>query len=215
MTAPTGYSRAAGAAALAAAAVGLLYSVAFVVLRSALLSSVCLLLGGLLSLVALVALFERLGEADGQAAMLGLILGAGSALGAAVHGGYDLANVLNPPPALPDAVAALPNPVDPRGLLTFGAAGMSMAVAAWLMRRHPHFRPLAGLTWALAALLVIVYLGRLIVLTPGNPLVLIPAALTGFVVNPLWYVMLGLRLRQGETVSAAPTAAPGAAHPQL
>lgn len=200
MSERAGYGRYAGFAAAAAAAVGLLYSVAFVVLRHALLSSVCLLLGGLLSLVALVGLFARLGEVDTQAALLGLALGAASALGAAVHGGYDLANALNPPGALPDAVAALPNPVDPRGLLTFGAAGLSLFVAAGLMRRHAQFRSLALPTVILAALLVIVYLGRLIILSPGNPLVLVPAALTGFIVNPLWYLMLAARLRQPAAV---------------
>lgn len=214
MTASSGYQRAAGLAAFAAAAVGLFYAVAFVALRNALLSSVALLLGGLLSLVALVALFARLGEVDAQAALLGLALGAAGALGATIHGAYDLANLLNPPGALPEAFANLPNPVDPRGLLTFGAAGLSLLVAAGLMRRHAQLRGLAGLTAALAGLLVVVYLGRLIALAPGNPFVLIPAAVTGFVVSPLWYALLGARLLQGEPAAGA-TAARGAAHPQV
>jgi hypothetical protein len=50
-------------------------------------------------------------------------------------------------------------------------------------------------------LLLVVYLGRLVVLTPSSPLVLLPAALTGFVVNPLWYVLLGLALRRSETAT--------------
>jgi hypothetical protein len=59
------------------------------------------------------------------------------------------------------------------------------------------------LTLLLGGLLIVVYLGRLIVLTPSSPLVLGPAALTGFILNPLWYLLLGMRLRRG----AAPTAA--------
>jgi hypothetical protein len=47
---------------------------------------------------------------------------------------------------------------------------------------------------AVGALLVVVYLGRLIILTPTNPLVAVPAALTGLVLSPLFYIRLGLEL---------------------
>jgi hypothetical protein len=199
---PSSFDRTAGLAAILAALVGLIYSVSFVVLQNTLLYSLCLMIGGLLSLVALVALFERLGEVDAKVAMLGLMLGAVAALGAAIHGGYDLANVLNPPPALPDGVASLPNQIDPRGLLTFGVAGLAVLLAGGLMRRHPQFsRGFTALTFVLGTLLIVVYLGRLIVLTPTSPLVLLPAALTGFVVNPLWYLLLGLALRRGEAAT--------------
>lgn len=196
------FNRYAGLAAILAALVGLVYSVSFVVLQNSLLTSVCLMLGGLLSVVALVALFERLGEVDAQVAMLGLILGGVSALGATIHGAYDLAIVLNPPGDVPAGVAALPSQIDPRGVLTFGVAGLSLFVAGLLMRRSIHFgRGFTALTFVLAALLVIVYLGRLVILTPSNPLVLIPAAITGFIVNPFWYAWLGVQLR--GTSSAA------------
>ncbi|BAL98962.1 MULTISPECIES: hypothetical protein [Caldilinea] len=207
----TSFDRTAGLAAMLAALVGLLYSVSFVILQNALLYSLCLMLGGLLSLVVLVALFERLGEVDTKVAMLGLMLGAVAALGATIHGGYDLANVLNPPGALPDGVASLPSQIDPRGLLTFGVAGLAVLLAGLLMRRHPAFsRGFTALTFVLGALLIGVYVGRLIVLTPSSPLVLLPAALTGFVVNPLWYVLLGLSLRRGD-MAVAEANAPAAA----
>jgi hypothetical protein len=199
---PSSFDRTAGLAAILAALVGLLYSVSFVILQNALLYSLCLMAGGLLSLVALVALFERLGEVDAKVAMLGMMLGVVAALGATIHGGYDLANILTPPPALPEGLAALPSPIDPRGLLTFGVAGLAVLVAGWLMRRHPQFsRGFTTLTFVLGVLLIVVYLGRLIVLTPSSPLVLLPAALTGFVVNPLWYLLLGLALRRSETAT--------------
>ena len=198
----TSFDRTAGLAAFLAALTGLLYSVSFVVLQNALLYSLCLMAGGLLSLVALVALFERLGEVDAKVAMLGLMLGSVAALGATIHGGYDLANVLNPPPALP-------NQIDPRGLLTFGVAGLAVLIAGGLMRRHPQFsRSFTALTFLLGVLLLVVYLGRLIVLTPTSPLVLLPAAVTGFVVSPLWYLLLGLSLRRNEAQASAPTHAP-------
>ena len=195
----TSFNRYAGLAAILAAITGLFYSVSFVVLQDVLLSSLFLMLGGLLSLVALVALFERLGEVDSQVAMLGLMIGAVAALGATIHGGYDLANAINPPGALPEGVANLPNQIDPRGLLTFGIAGLAVLIAGLLMRNSPRFsRGFTALTFVLGVLLIVVYLGRLIVLTPSSPLVLIPAAVTGFIVNPLWYLFLGLSLRRDE-----------------
>ncbi len=48
-----------------------------------------------------------------------------------------------------------------------------------------------------AVLLVLTYLGRLVILTPTNPLVAGPAALVGLVVNPVWYIWLGRELRRG------------------
>ncbi|MBI2845597.1 MAG: hypothetical protein HYX86_03515 [Chloroflexi bacterium] len=44
----------------------------------------------------------------------------------------------------------------------------------------------------MAITLIIIYLGRLIVVTATNPIILIPALLAGFVLNPLWYIWLGL-----------------------
>ena len=54
---------------------------------------------------------------------------------------------------------------------------------------------LALLGYLLSALLVIIYLGRLIVLDAKSPLILAPAALAGLIVNPAWYIWLGMVLR--------------------
>ena len=59
-----------------------------------------------------------------------LFLAMVAAFGSAVHGGYDLANALNPPAA---ANADLPSQVDPRGLLTFGVASIALFVISWLI----------------------------------------------------------------------------------
>ena len=92
----------------------------------------------------------------------------------------------------------------------FGDAGLAVWVAGLLMRSSPRFsRGFTALTFLLGALLIVVYLGRLIVLTPSSSLVLIPAAVTGFIVNPLWYLFLGLSLRRDEAIwpSGEPVAA--------
>lgn len=190
--------RAAGLAALAAALVGLLYSVSFVVVSrlsppaGALLSALFLLLGGLLTILALAGVYDRRRDELPALALLVVVLGSVGALGAAVHGGYDLANAIHPPGSLPSDV---PNPVDPRGLLTFGVAGLALLLLGRLVGAG-----LGRFAYVAGALLILVYLARLIVLTPSNPVVLLPAALAGFVVNPAFYAWLGLwLLRPRET----------------
>ena len=189
------FERFAGVCAALAGVSGFLYAVAFVVLQDALLSGLFLTTTGLLTSVALLAVYERLRETDASFALLALVLGLAGALGSAVHGGYDLANAINPPSNLPD----LPNPVDPRGLLTFGVAGSALFVVSWLIGRGGRLpRGLGYLGYLSAALLVSLYLGRLILLDPTNPVILAPALLNGFLVNPVFYLWLALALLRGR-----------------
>jgi hypothetical protein len=199
----TTFERFAGYSAILAGLVGLLYSFAFIVLLvggkapelGALLSAVFLMLGGLFSSAALVAVFNRICEISPAATIWGVLLSLFGALGAVVHGGYDLANLIQPPAAAAAGLAGLPSQVDPRGLLTFGIAGVGLLVLAGLIRRSQHLPGSLGtLGIVLAALLIVIYLGRLIILSPTNPLVALPAVVTGFIVNPVWYVWLGISL---------------------
>jgi hypothetical protein len=201
------FERLAGLCALLAGVTGFVYSFAFIVLVVAgrapdlgnLLAALCLMLGGLLTTAALAALYERLQAASAGLALLALLLGVAGALGALVHGGFDLANALNPPTADPLNAANLPFLVDPRGLLTFGVAGLGLLLNAWLIVRSGALpRSLGYLGYLLAALLIVVYLGRLIIVTATHPLVVGPALLTGFIVNPAWYIWLGLTLWRGK-----------------
>jgi hypothetical protein len=184
--------RAAGLAALAAAATGLLYSISFVLVSrvspaaGGLLSALFLVLGGLLTVVVLAGVYDRRREARPALALLVVVLGAAGALGAAIHGGFDLANAIHPPGALS---AGLPNAVDPRGMLTFGVAGLAVIGLGLLIGGGP-----GRLGYFTGALLIVVYLARLIILSPTNLAVLLPAALAGFIVNPVFYAWLGLWL---------------------
>jgi hypothetical protein len=184
--------RPAGASALATAVAGLIYAVAFVLLADPLLSSLFLLLGGVLATPVLIAVGYRLTELHPVAARWGTMLALAGALGSAIHGGYDLANVVNPPVgAIPD----LPNPVDPRGLLTFGVGGVGLVVLGVVMLRSRRFpAPLGYLACLNGALQLAVYLGRLIILNPANLLILVPAGVLGFVAYPLLYAWLGVHL---------------------
>ena len=190
------FERFAGVCAALAGVSGFLYAVAFVVLQDDLLSGLFLMLSGLLTTAALVAVYERLRETDPSFALLALLLGIAGALGSAVHGGYDLANVINPPASIPE----IPNPVDPRGLLTFGVAGAALFLVSWLIGRGGRLpRGLGYLGYLSAILLLALYLGRLIVLDPTNPVILIPALLNGFLVNPIFYLWLELTLLRGRS----------------
>ena len=193
----------ASVAAYLAAACGLLYSVSFVIvtrLSSSLgigLSSIFLMLGGLLGTAALVGLYERLRGEVGTYLLWVLGVGVAGAFAAVLHGGYDLANVLHPP----GGTTNLPSAVDPRGLGTFGLAGVALLGFSLLMPRTSELRNLRNLGLLSGALLVLIYLARLIILTPSNPVVLVPAAVEGLIVNPLWYVLLGLSLRRAAAAT--------------
>jgi hypothetical protein len=201
------FERFAGLCTILAGVVNFLYAISFVVIaRSApalggLLSALFLLLSGLLITTTLTALYYRLRGVDTVFALWVLLLGFIGTLGAAIHGGYDLANAINRPSAvnadLAAALASLPSQVDPRGLTTFGIMGIALLVIAWLMRRSNEFPTnLTYLGYLLGILFIILYLARLIILDPANPLLLVPVLVTGFIVNPAWYIWLGLTLRR-------------------
>jgi hypothetical protein len=178
---------------------GFLYSVSFVIVaRSAPtlgagLSGFFLLVGGIFGASALLGLYDKLHPSSSGYARWALLFGLAAALAATLHGGYDLANAIH----APDQTTTLPSAVDPRGLGTFGLAGLSMLAFAFLIAREPSLpRGLAYLGYLSGALLVLIYLGRLIVLDASSALILAPAGLEGLVVNPAWYIWLGFALRR-------------------
>jgi hypothetical protein len=199
------FERFAGLCAILAGVATFLYSIGFVVLQrnastaeaGTLLYSGAQLLGGIFTSAVMVALYNRLRDVSSGFAMWGLLLGLVGAAGSAIHGGYSLANAINPPGVDPLSDANLPNLVDPRGLLTFGVAGLALFIMSWLMTYSRTFpRSLAYLGYATAALLVILYVSRLTILDATNMAVVIPALLTGFIANPAFFIWLGLTMRE-------------------
>jgi hypothetical protein len=201
------FRRLAGAGALLAAATNLGYSLSFLVVRpdnpdtGGALASAFLLAGGLLALPVLLALYGLLKEGAPELALLGTVLGVVGAVGAAVHGGYDLANAINPPAAALDG----PNAIDPRGMLTFGVSGLALLVYAAALAP----RRLAWHAGVLGVMLVALYVLRLVVLDADNTAIVAIAALAGFVLSPLWYLRLAAALagplprRQATRAAAA------------
>jgi hypothetical protein len=204
----TPFERLAGAAAITAAVVAVVYAIAFVVIKdkslSSSLTSIGLTVGGVVSAIALVAVYERVREMEPSFALLGLLFGFAGTLGASIHGGFDLSNVLHPPTV---DLGNLPNFVDPRGMLTFLASGIGVLSLTWAAHRAVAFpRMLVMLGYLLGVLLVIIYLGRLIVLDPNSVLLLIPAGLAGVIVSPIWYGWIGYLLLTGRAGPTAPAA---------
>ena len=190
------FERLAGYCAVLTGAGGFLYSVAFVIIArpapdlGANLSWLILMVGGLLTVPVLVALHGRLRDVSQGAALTALLLAAYGTLGSVVHAGYEIANLvhLGKIPA-----SDLPSQVDPRGLLTFGVTGLGLLIFALLIGRSPRFPlGLSRLGLLTGVLLIVVYLARLIIYSPTNPLVLAGAGITGFIVSPIFYVWVGL-----------------------
>jgi hypothetical protein len=194
------FNRFGGLAAIVAGVTGFAYSAAFVTYLhngsrgAAWADAILLLVGGLLSTAAFTALYPRLRETDPGFAMWGYLLALGGAFGAALHGAYDLANLANPPKSL---AADVPSAVDPRGLGTFALTGLALGVVGLLIVRGGRLPvPLGYMAFLAALLLVFVYVGRLVILNPKSPGLEAAAVLVGFVVNPIWFVWLGLELRR-------------------
>jgi hypothetical protein len=193
------FERFAGTCAMILGVGGLAYSLAFVLAletgsRAAVASAaIFLFLGGLLTTPVMVGLHQRLRATDEGFARWAMILGVIGSMGTAIHGAYDVAKIAGPP-TLPTEI---PNPVDPRGMLTFGVTGLAVLVFAALIRRGGGFPRGLGVLGALAGvLLVLVYLGRLLIFDPTHPALLIASAALGFAVNPVWLVWLGVSLRR-------------------
>jgi hypothetical protein len=194
------FERFAAFCALAAGVAGFGYSTAFVIYLdsssrgSAYASSLLLLTGAVLSTAVFTGLYARLRETDAWFSLWGYVLALAGAFGAALHGAYDLANLANPPEA---DTTGLPSASDPRGFGTFALSGLALAITGWLILRGGRLpRGLGYMALVAAVLLVYVYIGRLTILDPKSGALLPFAVLSGFVVNPLWYVWLGIALRR-------------------
>jgi hypothetical protein len=204
------FERFAAQAARTVAVMGFLYSAIFVVVVergsrwAAILSAILLLGGALLSTVVFVALYGRLHLIDPLASLWVTLLGFAAAVGSAMHGAYDLGVLVKTPEAFS---TDLPNPTDPRGLATFALGGVTILLFSWLMSRTADFpETLVRIGYGAAALLLVTYLGRLIILNPKNPLIAGGAALAGFVFSPVWYAWVGSLLLHGA--KASPPASP-------
>jgi hypothetical protein len=186
---------------MAAAIGGFAYSISFTTYlktgnaSAAKIATFLLFGGGVFVSAVMVAVYQRVRDTDPSFALWGLALGLVAAAGSAIHGAYDLANFVKRPVGAPSGYNVLPNAVDPRGLMTFAVSGLAVVVLSYLISRGTAFpRRVGQLGYVAGILLVLVYLGRLIILNPKNPAVLTVAVLSGFIVSPLWFLLVGREL---------------------
>jgi hypothetical protein len=186
------FERVAGVAAAGAAAVAVFYAVTFAVFVkrgsdwAQWSSTTALALSGLVALPVLVAVYQRIRAVDEGCALVTLLVGAASAIGSSLHGAHDLAVLFNPPAG----ELELPNATDPRGAATFALLAVTIALSSWLLARTGLPARFAALGYLAAALLVVVYVGRLTVLDPNTSWIAVAAALSGFLAVPAWYAWL-------------------------
>jgi hypothetical protein len=166
------------------------------------LASACLAVSGILSGVAVVALADWLrGHGHDTAAVRwGTIAGVAGALLTSVHGMADLLEVdrlahrfASGDAAMRAAVVtahSLPSAVDPRGLVTFGIAGLVAVAfgAAFLERRRT------------MALIGVIYGADLVALFVAtalsvNAAVLLTGGLASVVLGPVWWLLVASTLR--------------------
>lgn len=197
---PAEFSRFAGTCAYLAAATGIAYTGVFIAAVrgedwAGTPSALLLMLTGLLAIPVVAALYERLKAINPGFSLVGLIFGALGAGGSFLHGGFDLAVILNP------GRGALPaNQADPRGLMTFAATGLAVVLFARLMAADGTIPKLQStLGYILGALLLIIYVGRLVIFDPNQPILGGSAVAAGLIVGPAWYFKLGSLLK-GEAV---------------
>lgn len=190
------FARVSSVCAYLAALAGLGYSIVFVATTDddtrfgEGLEGALLLAGGVLAVAVAAGLYELVREREREPgfALLALLFGASGGFGAAIHGAYQLALAVEGTPETSD----LPNAVDPRGFLTFGVTALAVALFAWLLEGR-----LRAIGFVFAVLLAILWIGRLVGGDADDIALLLPAALAGFVANPVWYVSVGRELRSG------------------
>lgn len=189
--------RTASTVAVWIAITGFLYSLTFVLLTKLNqtlglgLSSLLLVTLGLLTSYINVVLYHQLKRVNPAAATWVFLLGSLSAAGAVIHGGYDLANAIHHPKSDILNLVNYPNGIDPRGILTFGLGGLAVGGWTWLMHLSKEFPGnFVHTGYMLATFMVLVYVARLTLLDPDNLFILIPAAFTGLLMQPLWYFWL-------------------------
>jgi hypothetical protein len=174
------------------------------------ITNLLLALSGLLSLIAIVTIFQKVRSASEGWARLALWFGMFGALLGGLHGWYDLmrsptlasAFASTDTKAAANLIASLPSQVDPRGVGTFGLTGVFFLILGLLLNRVEGIpQRLAQLALLGAVLLVLIFIGTVLYASgDGIPaaryLFLVPGPLQSIIVGPIVYIWLGSILRR-------------------
>ena len=183
--------------AWAAAIGGVAYGLFFVIIENRGAAAALLMVGGILTALLLSGLARSVEAVHEVGARWAALIGTIGAIGSAIHGGYDLANVIHPPDTNVLGLAGYPNSIDPRGLATFGLVGLSFLIVATLMARSDRYPAgLARVGQTLGIVMMVIYVGRLVILDPTNPIVRVALA-AGVISNTVFLGWLGNVWRRG------------------
>jgi hypothetical protein len=181
------------------------------------IASLCLVVSGLVVGAAVVALAKRLPRSDEAGLTWATIVGVTAGLATAAHGLGDLVGVdkLAHRYAAGDSATRAaatvshlnPSAVDPRGVATFGAAGLGVLVLSLALRAS---RPRLGrLGIVLAADMVLLFVANALSL---NAVVLVTGGLASVLLGPIWWSGIA-RLLWSPAVAATPSDSSGSARP--
>ena len=189
----TAFNKWASISSYLTAAAGFLYTITFYWLNhsnshaAALLNNKFLLLAGLFGIAVFLQLFIDLRETNLGLAAWALTLGILGLAGSLIHGGYGLATTIS----APAGAAAAVNPVDPRGLLTFGLTGLALVAFGYLMAKNSRYGTnLAYLAKLVGVLLLAIYILRLWSPDSATTLYKDIGAVVGLVLAPILYIKL-------------------------
>ena len=156
------------------------------------LASVSLLLSGLAGAIGMGGLYARLKGTGAPWLHLGLIVAGVACLASAAHGLGDILAIeewsdrwttgIDAEQAAIRVAFDSPSPVDPRGLATFGLAGLVALLFAVVVRRE--HRRLGTIGLVLGVDLVVLFLATLAGI---DPLILLTGGAAALVLNPLWW----------------------------
>jgi len=153
-----------------------------------------LAVSGIFSSAAYVALYQRVRAAGEGFALWALLLGVAASFATLQHGVYE-AGLVKAARAAGTVTGTAPSEVDPAGLAAFFVIGIVSLLFSWLMLKGGALpRSLGYLGILNTVLLVILYFA-----SAGGvqTLVLISGGLTSVIVGPIWWIWLGVKLREG------------------
>lgn len=175
------------------------------------IASICLLVSGVASGLAVTAVAGRLANTPAAARTWVVTAGVASGLLTAAHGLGDLVTTdklahryATGGAGTRAAVSlqhALPSAVDPRGLATFGVAGCVALVLGLLLRTASPRRGFLGAALGVDLIVLFAATGFGV-----QPVVLVTGALAAVVLGPAWWIGLTPLLWSAQSASAAPRA---------
>ncbi len=174
------------------------------------ITNLLLALSGLLSLIAVVTIFQKVRGASEGWARLALWFGMFGALLGGLHGWYDLirnpilAQAFDQAASAPAAtlIANLPSVIDPRGAGTFGLTGLFFLILGLLLYRVEGIPTrVAQLALFASLLLELIFLGTVFYagglgIGAARYLFLVAGPLQSILIGPIVYVWLGTILQR-------------------